>query len=67
MVLFVNCFVGILLILFSINYDSNNLLYKLMYIGGVYALIRANSITREFAGGISTNIQANFNMLKAMK
>lgn len=57
----------ILLILFSINYDSNNLLYKLMYIGGVYALIRANSITREFAGGISTNIQANFNMLKAMK
>lgn len=56
----------VLLILFSMDYDSGNLLYKLIYVGGIYALIRANSIAREFAGGISTNVQANFNMLKSI-
>ena len=63
--LFIQIIVDIvLLILFSMDYDSGNLLYKLIYVGGIYALIRANSIAREFAGGISTNVQANFNMLK---
>lgn len=56
----------VLLILFSMDYDSGNLLYKLIYVGGIYALIRANSIAREFSGGISTNVQANFNMLKIL-
>lgn len=57
----------ILLILFSMNIENNNLLYKLIYIGGIYALIRANSIAREFAGGISTSVQSNLNMLKMIK
>lgn len=66
--LFIQIIVDIvLLILFSIDYDSGILLYKLIYIGGIYALIRANSIAREFAGGISTNVQANFNILKLIK
>ena len=65
--LFIQIIVDIvLLILFSMDYDSGNLLYKLIYVGGIYALIRANSIAREFAGGISTNVQANFNMLKIL-
>jgi hypothetical protein len=46
----------ILLILFSMNYSSSNLLTKFIYIGGIYALIQANSFVRELIGGISTNI-----------
>lgn len=57
----------ILLILFSMDYSNDDLLCKLIYIGGIYSLIRANSIAREFAGGISTSVQGNFKMLKAIK
>ena len=46
----------ILLLLFSIDYSSNNLLTKFIYVGGIYALIQANSFVREFIGGISTNV-----------
>lgn len=46
----------ILLILFSMNYSSINLFNKFIYIGGIYALIQANSFVREFIGSISTNI-----------
>ncbi len=46
----------ILLILFSMNYSSTNLFNKFIYIGGIYALIQANSFVREFIGSISTNI-----------
>lgn len=46
----------ILLLLFSIDYSSNNLLTKFIYVGGIYALIQANSFVREFIGGVSTNI-----------
>ena len=48
----------VLLILFSMDYSANNLLVKFLYIGGIYALIRANSFVREFIGGVSTNVQA---------
>lgn len=66
--LFIQIIVDIvLLILFSMDFDNGNLLSKLIYVGGIYALIRANSIAREFAGGISTNVQANFNMLKSLQ
>lgn len=58
--LFIQIIVSIvLLILFSMNYSSDNLISKFLYIGGMYALIRANSFVREFIGGISTNIQSN--------
>ena len=46
----------VLLILFSLDYSSTNLFNKFIYIGGIYALIRANSFVREFIGGVSTNI-----------
>ena len=58
----------ILLIIFSFPYQSNNILSKLMYIGGIYALIRANSYMRSLIGGISTdvsnNMQLGSNLLK---
>ena len=49
----------ILLIMFSMNFSSNNILNKFLYVGGIYALIRVNLFVREFIGGISTDIQTN--------
>ena len=46
----------ILVILFSVNTSNNDLFSKFIYIGVIYALIKANSFVREFIGGISTNI-----------
>ena len=46
----------VLLILFSLDFSSSNLLNKFVYVGGIYSLIKANSFVREFIGGVSTNI-----------
>ena len=46
----------ILVILFSTDYSSGNLLSKFIYVGGIYALIKTNSFVRDFIGGVSTNI-----------
>lgn len=53
----------ILLIIFSINY-SDNIFSKLLYVGGIYALIKANQFMREFMGGLSTDVNAGFSNLK---
>lgn len=56
--LFVQIIVSlVLLILFSIDYTDNDLMIKFIYLGGIYALIRANSFVREFmiGAGISVN------------
>ncbi len=49
----------ILLIIFSVPYQNENMLSKLIYIGGIYALIRANSYIRTLIGGISTDVSNN--------
>lgn len=56
----------ILFIIFSFDLSANTLFSKLMYIGGMYALIRANSYMRQLVGGISTDVSTNFstNILK---
>ena len=46
----------ILVVLFSMDYSSSNLFSKFIYIGGIYALIKANSFVRDFLGGVSTDI-----------
>ena len=46
----------VLVILFSTDFTSGGLLTKFIYIGGIYALTKANSFVRDFIGGISTNI-----------
>ncbi len=46
----------VLLILFSMEYSSTNLFSKFLYIGGIYALIKANSLVRDFMGGVSTEV-----------
>ena len=56
----------ILLLLFSIDYNDKDLMVKFIYVGGIYALIRANSFVREFmmGAGISTNVQGNIGLVK---
>lgn len=55
--LFIQIIVAIvLLILFSMDYSSSNLFSKFVYVGGIYALIKANSLVRDFIGGVSTEI-----------
>ena len=56
----------ILLIMFSIDYNTKDLMVKFIYVGGIYALIRANSFVREFmmGAGISTNVQNNIGLMK---
>ena len=67
--LFIQIIVAIvLLILFSMDFSSGNMLSKILYVGGMYALIRANSLVREFVGGISTTVESNVgNLLKIGK
>ena len=56
----------VLLLLFSMDYSKGNLINKFIYIGGIYALIKSNSIVRELFGGISTSIQSGITNLKMM-
>lgn len=53
----------ILLVIFSINY-SNDIFSKLLYVGGIYALLKASGFMKEFMGGLSTNISSNLSNLK---
>lgn len=50
----------ILLIIFSVDLSSTNIFSKLLCIGGMYALIRANSYMRTLIGGISTDVSNHF-------
>jgi len=54
----------VLLILFSMDFSSSDLLVKFIYMGGIYALIRVNSFVREFVGGISTIVTQPVNKLR---
>ena len=66
--LFIKIIVSIiLLILFSMNFSSSNLFIKFTYIGGIYALIKANSFVKEFIGGLSTTITQNVNNFTKIK
>ena len=49
----------VLLILFSMDYSSGNLLTKFIYVGAIFALIKSNSFVREFIGGVSTTFAQN--------
>lgn len=65
--LFIQHFVSlILLIIFSIQLDST-LLTKLIYISSIYVLLKANTISREFFGGISTEINLGIKSLNTLK
>ena len=50
----------ILLVVFSLEFNHNDLFSKFLYVGGIYALSKANSYVKELIGGISTDISTNF-------
>lgn len=52
----------ILLLIFSVDFSSTDIFSKLICIGGMYALIKANIYMRSLIGGISTDISNNFNI-----
>lgn len=54
----------ILLIIFSIDFSSGNLFSKVICIGSLYALTKANSFIRDLIGGISTDVSTNFSSLR---
>lgn len=55
--LFVQIIVSVvLLILFSMDFSNSNLLLKFIYVGGIFALIKTNSLVRDFIGGVSTEV-----------
>lgn len=63
--LFIQIIVSIvLLILFSLDYSSEGIIVKFLYIGAIYALIRVNSFVREFVGGISTVVSHPVNKMR---
>lgn len=65
--LFVQSFISlILLIIFTGDYSQSNIYTKLIYVGCIYALMRANSYTRQILGGISTDVSSNISNLKKM-
>lgn len=49
----------ILLIIFSIDFFSNDSISKLLFIGSIYALIKSNQFIKELFGGISTDCSVN--------
>ncbi len=49
----------ILLLSFTIDINQNTTISKLLFIGIIYALIRANIYMKELFGGISTTVNAN--------
>ena len=54
----------VLLVVFSIDFSSDNLIAKILCIGSIYSLTKANSYIKDLIGGISTDISTNFNSLK---
>ncbi|MBP3708779.1 MAG: hypothetical protein J6J36_09335 [Clostridia bacterium] len=54
----------ILLIIFSMISMDNNIFSKLIYIGAIYALIKANAYTGQIFGGIVTEVSTNIASLK---
>ena len=56
----------ILLIAFSVDYNSSDVFSKLIYIGTVYALIKSNSYVKEFMGGLSTDVNLGISGFKNM-
>lgn len=56
----------ILLISFSLEFDNTNTFSKFVYMGSIYALIKANSFIRDFMGGLSTDASLGFQNIKSI-
>ena len=56
----------ILLIIFSFQLNFTDTFSKLMCIGSIYALIRANSYMQHLIGGITTDVSANVSLMSSI-
>ena len=56
----------ILLIIFSMNINSNSLFSQLMYIGAIYALSKSNYFLKELTGGLSTDVNAHIGSIRSL-
>lgn len=66
--LFVQILISIILLLtFSITPEYSDIFNKLIYIGSIYALIKANDFVKELFGGISTSVSSNILNLRYLK
>ena len=54
----------ILLIIFATEFTENSILTKLIYVGSIYALMKANTYTSQIFGGISASVSSNVPSLK---
>ena len=65
--LFIQIFIStILLVCFSFQDFSSNIAFsKFIYIGSIFALIKANLFVRDFVGGLSTDINVGISALKS--
>ncbi len=55
----------ILLIFFTLDFDSSSISSKILCIGAMYALIKSNSYIQHFIGGISTDIYTNLRSFRS--
>lgn len=52
--LFIELFASlILIVIFSIEYSSSDIISKLLFIGSIFALMKVNNYVRDFIGGLS--------------
>ena len=56
----------ILLISFSIKFKSTDMFSKFIYMGSIYAIIRANSFIKDFMGGLSTDVNISLSGIKSI-
>lgn len=54
----------ILLVAFSIDSNSSDMFSKIIYIGSIYSLIKANAFVKDFMGGLSTDISLGISSFK---
>ena len=57
----------ILILAFSLEKNIDDIIVKLLYVGIIYALIKANTYMNQIFGGISTMITSGINTMKTIK
>lgn len=63
--LFIQPFISIILIIiFALDFSSVDIANKVLCIGAIFALIKANSYVQHFIGGITIDVSNNFRLMK---
>ena len=55
----------ILLVSFSLNFNSSDIFSKVIYIGCIYSLIKCNTFIKDFMGGLSTDVSVGISNFKS--